>query len=662
MATRPWILLLVFAAISMLAGCGGGSTANVQNPPPPPVQTVSIAFQSVPTGSLQPSQPTNLTAVVNNDASNAGVDWTVACQVAGNCGSLSSLHTSSGQAITYTPPSTLSGNTLTVNIVAFATADHTQNVDAAITITAFGNNLTGTYVLQVQGVDASLGRYQFAGAIVLDGNGQITSGKQTVNFLDLAVGSLLSKSVPIAGGSYFLGAHGRGTITVNTNDPEIGLNGTETFRFVFLSSSQALIAQVDSTASASGTMDLQTSVNTPSGGYAFVVSGTDVSTTLPTAFGGIFNIDSPNTISGNGSISDQNLAGALALRQTLSGTISNPDAFGAVTIDLSPGFAGAPVQFIGYIVDSTHMKLIETDNSSGTGFGSTGGIAIGQGPATGTFTSVAALSGDYVFGMLGDDLSIPNILGIFEQSTFTSIGRFTANGSGNLTHGFTDTFLQGNCAQPSCAQTGILGAKISGAFTGTYAIGNTGLGRGRALFTFSPQPTPAFQPQFFFYLTGPGSPVLLLDGGDLTVNNNYPSMGVGIAYPQSVASLTFGGTYGFSLVQQNGTEVNSTAQLGADTTVDTLSGLMDTSFGSFDNDLTGSFNAPSSNGRFAANLSSQAFEFTSPITSSLTTEFYVIDPNHGFFVETDLKDPNGPSGVVSFGYYAARTPVCAGCP
>ena len=45
-------------------------------------------------------------------------------------------------------------------------------------------------------------------------------------------------------------------------------------------------------ASATGTMDLQTSTAAPSGGYAFVVSGTDVVKTLPVAFGGVFNIDS----------------------------------------------------------------------------------------------------------------------------------------------------------------------------------------------------------------------------------------------------------------------------------------------------------------------------------------------------------------------------------
>ena len=55
-------------------------------------------------------------------------------------------------------------------------------------------------------------------------------------------------------------------------------------------------------------------------------------------------------------------------------------------------------------------------------------------------------------------------------------------------------------------------------------------------------------------------------------------------------------------------------------------------------------------------LQRAVFEF-----SPFAVDYYIIDPSHGFFVETDLVNPNSSSGVVSFGYYAARTPVCATC-
>jgi hypothetical protein len=661
-ATRRWILcFLPLALMSVLAGCGGGSTTDVHNQPPPPVNKVSIAFQPAPAGSVQLGVPVSLTAVVSNDTSSAGVDWSVTCP-GGKCGSFSSLHTASGQATIFTPPSIFSANSFVLTVEAFATADHTRNVTASMTITAFGNSLQGTFILQAQGADSTLFQpYQFAGAVMLDGSGGITSGEQTVNVADPNLGVLVTKSASIIDGSYFLGPDGRGTITINTNDQSIGVNGTEIFSFVYLSRSQALITQTDSTVSASGSMDLQTNVAALSGGYAFVANGMDMANLVPTAFGGVFNVDSPNTISGAGSISDQNLNGTLTQNQTLSGTVSSADPFGAVTIDLNLAFASGPVQFVGYIVDARHMKLIESDNASGAGTSSTGGIAIAQGAATGTFNSLGLFSGSYVFGVTGEDVDFSSAsLGI--PSTLTSVGVFTSDGAGNLTSGFTDTYLQGNCVQKSCTQNGITGGQISAAFTGHYTMVLNGIGRVRITpSTFSPSPAPGFHPLYIFYLTGTGNEALVLDGGDLNSTQNYASVGAGIAYPQSSAPFTFAGKYGFSLTQQNGSEMDITGQWTADPSTSSLSGFMD-SLTSPNATLTGTFAAPGSDGRFTAGLGGQGFEFTSPSTSAFAAEFYEIDSTRGFFVETDLIDPNGPSGVVSLGYYAARIPVCSGCP
>jgi hypothetical protein len=644
-AIERWAFFLLPAAIiSVLAGCGG-STVNVQNAPAPPSSTVSIAFQPAPVASIQISGSAALTAVVTNDPTNAGVDWQVACPVVGTCGTLSTPHTSSGQGTIYTPPSSLSGNSQTFTVVAFATADHTQNVIAPISVTAFGVNLQGTFVLQVQGIDGSLQPYQFAGVLVLDGNGGITSGEQTVNFFDQNpnIGTSISKPDPITGGTYFLGPDGRGTITIRTADTDIGAsngnagNGTETFTFVSLSSSQALLAQVDfggatTTTSGTGTMDLQTSVASPMGGYAFVASGTDIATASPTALGGIFNIDSPHTISGNGSIADQNLAGTVSAKKKLSGTVSDPDSFGAVTLTLNVGFETSPIQFTGYIVDATHMKIIESDNTiGGTDVGSTGGVAIAQGGATGSFTTDASFSGTYVFGVLGEDMSV------FIPATVTSVGLFTADGNGALANGFTDTFLWGAATQASST------------FDGTYLIDTMGTGRVQVNFShLTPHPTPAYQPVLFLYLTGNGNPPLFLDSGGV----NYPSLGAGIAYPRSASSLTFNGDYGFSFTQQNGSEIDGTGQFTASAAANTVSGVADFNSGfalSAGQTLNDTFVSPDSNGRFAATL----------FNSTIAVEYYIIDANHGFFVETDLVNPG--SGQVSFGYYAARTPVCSGC-
>jgi hypothetical protein len=646
---KRWILFLLPAAmLSVLAGCGGGgNTFNVQNPPPPPNTTVAIAFQSAPPASIGINTTATLSAAVNNDPSNAGVDWSLTCKVAGNCGTLSTLHTASGAPVTYTPPASFAGNSEPVNIVAYATADHSQNVVAPLTVSAFGGNLKGTFVLQAQGIDTSLLAYQFAGVIVLDGNGGITSGEQTVNFFDQNVGLVITKIDPITGGEYFLGSDGRGTITINTNDQDVGQTGVETFSFVSLSASQALIAQTDFNESATGTMDLQTSTAAPTGGYAFVVSGTDLATASPVAFGGVFNIDSPNTISGAGSVTDQNLAGTLTAKQSLSGTLSAPDSFGAVTLNLTvPGFTNANVfQFTGYIVDATHIKLIESDNTQGSGSGSTGGLAIGQGSATGTFADNSSFSGTYVYGLLGADLTG------FTPSTMTSVGLFTSDGNGGLATGFTDTFLQQNGNQ------GFAGSQISATFNGTYAVDTEGTGRVRAqLSHFTPHPTPGTSPVLFLYLTGNGNPPLVLVG----VDPNYSSVGAGLAYPQSAAPFTFSGDYGLSFTQQNGSENDGTGVLTANSSANTQSGVADANSAfnpTSNNPITGTFGTPDSNGRFSGTFASPIFDF-----SPFAAEYYAIDSNRGFFIETDLVNSTAPSAVVSFGYYAARTPVCPGCP
>jgi len=671
-ATNRCIFLLLPAVmIAVLAGCGG-STAGVQNPPPPPPSNISIAFQPQPGASLAVSFSENLIAVVSNDANNYGVDWTLTCQNPPNCGSLTvngspASHTASGDPITYTAPSTISTDSTVVEIVALATADHTKNVVAPVTITTFnGSFQAGTYILQAQGVDSDLDPYQFAAAVVLDGNGNITGGEQTANYA--STGALSDSNLT---GSYFLGNDGRGTITIDTNDSNIGV---ETFAFVYLSNSHALISQMDlddaaTGASAIGTMDLQTSTAAPTGGFAFAVSGTAVVKAMPVAFGGILNIDSPNTISGSGSVTDEILGKKVnATALGLSGTLTAPDQFGAFTLNLNAPFGSnnksIPLQFTGYIVDGTHIGLIETDSASSNAspFGETAGLAIGQGNATGTFTSNAAFTGTYVFGIPGTDLSNANLA----PNTLTAVGLFTADGAGNFNNGFSDTFLALNTAQGSPDG----GAQISAPFSGTYSVDSTGTGRASSTsITFNPEPKFGYLPVYFFYLTGNGNPTLVLQAGD----SHYPSIGAGISYPQSTAAAAFTGTYAFGFNQEQfGFEENDgTAELSANPSgIPQVSGLADANLSggaSQDNGFLGTFDSPASNAPFAGTLYADPnapFNSVFPLQPSppMTVNYYFIDQGHGFWIETDLLDPTSPSGQVSLGYYTARTPVCEGCP
>ena len=634
MAIRKWIPIFASAVmISVLAGCGK-STTNVQNPPAPATTAVSIAFHPAPAGSINLNSTTAITAVVSNDSSNAGVDWALLCQSNVNCGTLSPLHTQSGAAATYTPPPIISGNSQTFTIEAFATADHTKNVVTAITITGFAGNLKGTYVFQTKGTDAN-GPFQLAGVILLDGNGGITSGEQTHSDY------LLTVSDPITGGSYYIGADGRGTLTINTADVNIGQQGIENLSLVFLSSAKALIATLDnpnlqpSFETSSGSLEMQTGTTAPLGGYAFAVNGSDLSIG-PMAMGGVLRIDSPNTISGVGSVVDQDDSGSIVPSATLSGTVTNPDLFGALKFNLTTSLAATPIQLTGYIVDALHIKLIESDNTgSGTGFGSTAGVAIAQGAATGTFTSNTAFSGNYVFGIVGQDLT-------GATASLASVGELTADASGNLTGGYNDEILIG------------LEQEISDSFTGTYTLDPAGTGRVDTSINFT---TNGPGPEFIFYLTGNGNPPLILDA-----DANFGAVGIGLSHSQAAPPFSFNGKYGLKFTQSNGQiENDGTGQITVSGTSNTLSGVIDTdlSFSPEPNTpITGTFTTIPSSGRSTGGLSNTFFPSPGSVPNTIAVAFYFVDSAHGFFIETDSLT----SGELSFGYFATRTPVCPNCP
>ncbi len=632
MVTRSPIFVLFAAVMAVvLTGCGG-STTNIQNPPAPPSSSVSIAFQPAPAKGISLNATTPLTAVVTADPSDAGVDWALLCQSGSSCGKLSPLHTASGTAASYTPPATISGNSQTFTIEAFATADHTKNVVTAITVTGFAGTLKGTYVFAAQGTDAN-GSFQLAGAITLDGNGGITSGEQTRSDY------LLTVSDPITGGSYYIGPDGRGTLTLNTADVNIGQLGVENLTLVVLSSSRALIATADnpilqpSFETSSGTLDLQTSTAAPTAGYAFSVNGTDIFLS-PMAMGGILNIDSPNAISGAGSVIDQNDGGSLASAATLSGTLTAPDSFGSFKVNLVASFTPTPIRFTGYIVDGLHVKLIESDdNVSGAGFGSTAGVAIGQGANTGTFTSNPSFAGNYVFGILGQDFSgLPTSL--------ASVGQFNADANGNLT-GYNDEELNG------------LGIDISDSFTGTYLIDATGTGRVDSSLTYNSNGP---GPEFIFYLTGSGNPPLVLDS-----DVNIGSIGAGLAYSQAATPLAFDGKYGLYITQNSsGLENDITGQITVDGSAGTISGVIDSNLGFSpqpNTDLEGTFGTISPTGRATGTLNNTFFPSPGSTPNTVAVAFYLADSNQGFFIETD----SSITGEMSFGYFDTRTPVCPNC-
>lgn len=677
MTTIKGILtLLLFGALTFFCACGGGSTSGSTSSSLTS-GGVSIALNPpLSSTTVMVGNTLKITPVVTNDPNNLGVDWAVTCSLpSGACGTLNLplvpgsgsttlMHSASGTAVTYTPPANFLTGSLAVNVTVYATADHTKNVATALTVASYTSVLKGNYVFQVQGSDGTY-PYQAAGVLTLDGNGNITAAEEIYNTetnfsLPMTLQNSSSTSAtPGVASTYYIGPDGRGTINLNvqqTNDSANTL--TQQFSLVVLSASKATIADLGDTNSlfagavgifGSGTLELQNATAAsamPSGPWAFVTSGMDfeqLGTPIPTAMGGVINIDnnpSPGAISGAGSLADQdyyNTKNVPALLSCppggLTGTVGAPDPMGAVAIALTGsscfGFLQYPatVQFNGYVVDSTHIRLIETDDSAGVSGFLTSGIAVAQGSSAGSFTN-ASLSGPYVFDAIGiDEFSAA-------PDSLTIAGTLTSGADGTFTTGITDSIYPG-------ADYVFTAAPLSGTYTldsNTPVIGRAQL----SLKYKAASPVP--HPHVFWYLAGDGTALLLYAGGE---DANMPAIGIGTAYPQSGA-LAFGNPENYGVGFTQGLNLLSgTAAMNASATVDqgTITGTLDdvlnnnflAATGTGPLPLQDSFTLPADQfGRIPGTF------FNGELSSSGLTgpavEYYLIDQNDGLFVENDFSN------------------------
>lgn len=96
-------------------------------PPPPIVVTVTP-----PTTFAQVNGTTGVTAVLQNDVANLGVDWTLTCGSAGACGSIAA-HTANGVSASYVAPTAIPAGGI-VTATAVSTADKTKSATSVITI------------------------------------------------------------------------------------------------------------------------------------------------------------------------------------------------------------------------------------------------------------------------------------------------------------------------------------------------------------------------------------------------------------------------------------------------------------------------------------------------------------------------------------------------
>jgi hypothetical protein len=111
-------------------------SATIQVTQTPPI---SVGFNEAPPVSMLTGATANLVAIVSNDSSNAGADFTLSCGSGNPCGTIVPAHTSGtiGGFTVYTAPDIVPVNG-TVTITAASTTDPTQTVSAIVTIKQAG--------------------------------------------------------------------------------------------------------------------------------------------------------------------------------------------------------------------------------------------------------------------------------------------------------------------------------------------------------------------------------------------------------------------------------------------------------------------------------------------------------------------------------------------
>ena len=462
------------------------------------------------------------------------------------------------------------------------------------------SDLTGTYVISFSGSDVHLGTqtesfFAIAGTITADGGGNITGGTVDINDANLG-GAGVFPAQALTASTYNINSDGRGTGVLKTPQGNFGID------FVLTSDSHGLIMRFDNGGSGSGTLDLQgTALQGQLSSLAFTMLGTEFNSDLGFNPVGTVGAVSLNPGSGaiNSGIEDFNDTGSSAgiTDLTLTGNlvITSGGNFGTATFNTS----FAAMTFDVWVIDSTHLKLIETDTTSGLA------LAGDAFPQQSTFTA-----GQLVFAVAGADTDI--------QFPFAAGGYVTTDANGNLSAGWEDFNDGGN---PNTIQN----------FTGTCNATAPFVGD-RCQLTLNSFTNGSSQSVTFAAYPSTAGLLLLED-------DSFGSFLQGAAYPQLATAFGAPEPYGLNL-----TGFNDDQQVLADGKVDQIG-----EFNATGNNLTGAVDendvaaaqvSSSLSGTFAADSPATgrgSITLTTPRTflGQLGLEYYVVNSSTSLLIESD---------------------------
>ena len=328
-----------------------------------------------------------------------------------------------------------------VNIKATLNVDPRHSANSVTTVVFSNASLQGHYAFRYRGINSNVTLFG-VGSVQADGKGGISSG--SLSFSQSGT-STVSASVT---GTYSVKPDGKGSATFNFQQG----GGQQQFpiHFVLTSNTAARILGFDDTGTGWGNLDLQTGLTTStdlSGRYVVALDGFR-DNVGPVAMAGMFNAGGGTISSG---IADLNDNGSIAQNVAFAGTYSPLQPYLPSTANLNVG--GLLAHFIFYQLSPDVLILISGNEDVGYL-----GVAIHQ--DTSTSFSNNSLSGNL--------LNVSTGYEAFEHQDAVALGRFTADGFGNLTDGVIDNIV----SHPTWASS--VGYKMSS--TATYSIQANGRG------------------------------------------------------------------------------------------------------------------------------------------------------------------------------------------
>lgn len=445
-------LAMAFGAAAALTGCGGSQSQPDNPPAPPPGATFSdstlngtyvVSFSGTDiSGGYESFFAVAGTLTANGAGAIASGTLDLIDPALGSTFgtgyTFSRLPVSGSYSVTAdgrgrgTISVTVNGNPVTMGIdFALASASHglisrfdsggsgTLDATSGVSQSALG----GSYAFGLDGVDATVQNYlSAAGAVMLDANGNISSGVQ--DFSDN--GNATNLQALSLQGSITAGAPGTAQLTTGAS-----AFGTLHFDVWPIDPTHLKLIETDSTAFLAGDAYVSTGHTTfPSGQLVFTFSGEDTEQG-PFASGGVFTSDGVSQITAG--LEDVNDEGDVAESPSVGGSFTSSGPRTSLTLNgIYNGYLEGNTPFTGNYTFAAYpfnggVVLLETDNGGGNSLGISGGDAFVQ-----SATSLNSAAG-YALNLSGTNSDgEADMVAEFTTSGSTLSGIYDANNLGLL--------------------------------------------------------------------------------------------------------------------------------------------------------------------------------------------------------------------------------------